>query len=89
MVSSLTNRWSGFNLLPSGQAFLDVRVIAFWVATIIPVTGLVLLGNRRRGLLDINRRWRRCGRVSIAAVPSPISAIATKTTVGVAPIIAA
>jgi hypothetical protein len=60
--------------LPAGQAFLDVRVIAFRVATVIPVTGLILLGNRR-GLLNVNWRYCRYGNHWRIAIISTIPSV--------------
>jgi hypothetical protein len=45
-------------LLPTIWTFLDIRIIAFWIVAVIPVTGRILLDSRR-GLLDIDRRRYR------------------------------
>jgi len=47
-----------YNLLPTARALLNVGIIAFWVAAMVPITRLVLL-KYRRDLLDVNRRCCR------------------------------
>jgi hypothetical protein len=62
--------------LPSAQAFFDIRVIALRVTTVIPIAGLILLGNRS-GLLDINRRCCRYGNYRGITIVATVPAIAT------------
>jgi hypothetical protein len=46
--------------LPTVWAFLNIRIIAFGVVAVIPVTGWILLGGRWR-LLDVDWRcYRYC-----------------------------
>jgi len=47
-------------LLPTSWACFDIRVIAFGVVAVIPVTGWILLGSGR-GLLDVDWRGGRYG----------------------------
>jgi hypothetical protein len=61
MGGSLTRRRGcRFNLLPTVWALLDIRVITFGIVAVIPVTGWILLSDRR-GLLDVDRRRYRYG----------------------------
>ena len=47
-------------MLPPVWTFLDIRIIAFGVVAVIPITGWILLDSRP-GLLDIDRRCCRYG----------------------------